>query len=53
MSVDSKEMTNQISHFHESALRIVYDDYKSFQQPLSKDVSLTINQRKRISLLSL
>ena len=42
----SRRQNNRIKHFHERALRIIYQDYNSsFKELLRKDSSLTIHQR--------
>ena len=50
MSVHSREITNKINHLPERVLRMIYDDYKSFQQLLNKDISVTIHQPNSLSL---
>ena len=42
----SRGMNRKINHIHESALRLVYDDYiTSFEELLIKDKSVTIHHR--------
>ena len=41
----SRRLNNRINHIHESALRIIYQDYSSFKDVLRKDSSFTIHQR--------
>ena len=44
--IHNRGLNNKISHIHERALRIVYNDYSSsFEDLLNKDKSVTIHQR--------
>ena len=44
--IHNRSLNDEISHVHERALRIVYDDYiSSFEYLLSKDEYVTIHQR--------
>ena len=48
-----RQENNRISHLHERALRIVYNDYKStFENLLELDISVSIHHRN-IRLLSI